>query len=60
MLTWAVVVLNRVHVTCLLVGTRHGDAVWEVALLEVGHASPLTREAQPEEVRQFVILGSRG
>ena len=42
MLTWAVVVLNRVHVTYLLVWAWYGDSVWEVALLEVAHASPLT------------------
>lgn len=29
-------------------------AVWEVALLEVAHASPLTGEPHIEEVRQLV------
>lgn len=55
MFTWAIVVLNRVHVTYLLVWAWYGDSVWEVALLEVAHASPLTRE-----VRQLVrseVLG---
>lgn len=54
MLTWAVVVLNRVHAAYELVGAWYGDAVWEVALLEVAHASPLTRESHIEEVRQLV------
>lgn len=56
----AVVVLNRVHVSCLLVWAWYGDSVWEVALFEVAHASPLTREPHIEEVRQLVrreVLG---
>lgn len=55
-LTWSVVVLNYVHVAYLLVGTRDGDAVREVPLLEVAHPSPLTGEARTEEVRQLVRL----
>lgn len=56
MLPWAVVVLKYVHVAYELVGSWYGDAVWEAALLEVAHASPLTREPHIEEVRQLVRL----
>lgn len=54
MLTWAVVVLNCVHAPHELVGAWYGDPVWEVALLEVAHASSFTWEVVTKEVRQFV------
>lgn len=53
---WAVEYYDGVDVPRVLVGTRDGDAVWQVTLLEVAHASPFTREPRIEEVRQLVRL----